>query len=579
MSHHGNILRSTTAHVALSKMGANRMFALAAGAVLLRSCLLCTPLLSQSPTPVTVPTWRYDMTHAGQNTNETALTPANVNVKSFGKLFSVKVDSTVYAQPLYVPGLTMSDGHVHNVFFVATENDSIYAFDADSNTGSNASPIWKITLLDAAHGAGAGATPVPPDDPSGGLQQSDIRPTIGITGTPVINPATNTMYVVGNTKESGAYFSRLHAINILTGAEQTSPVVQTSPVAISATVPGTGVGSSGGQLSFNPLVENQRSALGYYNGSVYIGYSAHGDNGPWHGWLFAYNATTMKQSAVICLSPTDRGASIWGAGAGMPIDTDAPGGRMFVVTGNGAASEHYPPFRQNKDLGESMINFSLANGGLTPTDAFTSFNAETLNEHDFDQGSGGILMVPDQPGPNPHILVQAGKEGRILVVNRDHLGGYALGAKSNTNILQDIPDEIGGLWSTPAYWNGNVYIWGADDVPKMFEMISGVLSTTPSSKSTIKSGFPGASFSVSSNGTQDGIAWAVRTDQFSTHGPAVLYAWDANNLATPLYASNKDAKRDSAGTATKFAIPMVTNGKVYVPANEQIDVYGLLSEE
>ncbi len=174
------------------------------------------------PTPVTVPTWRYDLTHAGQNTSETALTPANVNESMFGKLFSQTVDGSVYAQPLYVPGLTMGDGLVHNVLFVATEHDSVYAFDADSNTGANANPLWKITLLDGAHGAGAGATTVPGADPG---NQGDIGPEIGITGTPVIDPSTNTMYVVGKTKESGAYFHRLHAINILTGAEQAhSPV-------------------------------------------------------------------------------------------------------------------------------------------------------------------------------------------------------------------------------------------------------------------------------------------------------------------------------------------------------------------
>ena len=214
-------------------------------------------------TPVPVLTWRYDNTHAGQNTNETVLTPSNVNVNNFGKLFSLTVDSTVYAQPLYVPGLKMSDGNVHNVLFVATENDSIYAFDADSNGGANAKPLWHVTLLDSAHGAGSGATAIPWNQKDAIFGQGDIGPTIGITGTPVINPATNTMYVVGNTEESGAFYSRLHAINIITGAEQTSPKVQKSPVVISATVSGTGTASSAGKLSFDPLVENQRPALDF----------------------------------------------------------------------------------------------------------------------------------------------------------------------------------------------------------------------------------------------------------------------------------------------------------------------------
>ncbi|MGA2652532.1 MAG: chitobiase/beta-hexosaminidase C-terminal domain-containing protein [Terracidiphilus sp.] len=540
-------------------------------------CFFAVSSRAQTPTPVPSPTWRYDITHEGQNTQETALTPANVNVNSFGKLFSLGVDSTVYAQPLYIPGLTMSDGQVHNVIFVATENDSIYAFDADSNGGSNASPIWKITLLDAAHGAGAGATAVPAD-PQGIKPQGDIGPTIGITGTPVINPATNTMYVVGNTLENGTYFSRLHAINILTGAEQSSPTVQTSPVVIAATVPGTGEGSSGGQLAFDPLIENQRPALDYYNGYVYVGYAAHGDIGPFHGWLFAYNATTMAQSAALCLSPNDYGSGIWGSGAGLPIDDDATGGRMFVSTGNGTHTT-VPPFNANTEYGESIVTFDLANGGLTPTDEFTSYNYQDLNDSDLDQGAGGVLMIPDQSGANPHILVEAGKEGRILVLNRDNLGGFNSGGTSNTNALQDITGEIGGMWATPAYWNGNVYIWASKDYPKLFPLTNGVLANEPASQSSIYSAFPGPSFSISSNGTQNGIAWAVRADQYVTYGEAVLYAWPANNLSTPLYESDTNSARDSMGTATKFSIPLVTNGKVYVVAQNEVDVYGLFNGE
>jgi hypothetical protein len=545
--------------------------------------LLCVPpssVLAQTPTPVPVLTWRYDNTHEGQNTNETALTPANVNTTSFGKLFSVSVDSTVYSQPLYVPGMTMKDGLVHNVLFVATENDSIYAFDADSNGGSNTSPLWHITLLDAAHGAGPGATAIPASE-QGIAPQGDIGPTIGITGTAVINPATNTMYVVGNSVENGAFFSRLHAINIITGAEQSGPAVQTSPVVISATVSGTGTASSGGQLAFDPLVSNQRPALDYYNGYVYIGYAAHGDIGPWHGWLFAYNATTMAQSAVFCLSPNGEGAGIWASGAGMPIDDDAAGGRMFLATGNNGTQNDIvdPTDYANSQYGESIMNLSLANGGLAPTDEFTSFNWKALDSADLDQGGGGVLMVPDQPSGPQHILVQAGKEGRLLVLNRDNLGGNNNGNTSNPGALQDITGEIQGLWSTPAYWNGNVYIWGSKDYPKLFSLSNGVLSGDPTSQSGVYSAFPGASFSISSNGTNDGIAWAVRSDQYVTYGEAVLYAWPANDLTTPLYESDTNATRDSMGTATKFSIPIVTNGKVYVVAQNEVDVYGLFNGE
>jgi hypothetical protein len=547
--------------------------------------ILCAPtasLLAQTPTPVTVPTWRYDLTHSGANTNETALTSANVNVNTFGKLFPLPVDSTVYAQPLYVPGLTMSDGEVHNVLLVATENDTIYAFDADSNTGANASPIWKVTLLDAAHGAGAGATAVPWQD----TRSADVAPTIGITGTPVINPATNTMYVVGATKENGVYFSRLHAINILTGEEQAK-----SPVAITATVAGTGNGSSGGKLTFDPLWQNQRPALDYYNGYVYIGYSSHGDYEPWHGWLFAYNVSTLAQSAVVCFSPNGYGSGIWGSGAGMPIDEDAPGGRMFVITGNGTRTSGVKfPFSGSTGYGESVIDFNLANGGLTATDDFTAFNLATLNKQDLDLGSSGLLMPPDQQGEYPHILIAAGKEGRTIVLNRDNLGGYAPGGTSNTNALQDITGQDLGYWGTPTYWNGHVYMWGVSegldssghpvvDVPKMFQLDDGVISIAPTSQSTITSAWPGATFSISSSGEQNGIAWAVRSDQFNTNGPAVLYAWNANDLTDLLYESDTNSKRDAAGPANRFSIPVVTNGKVYVAAHGQVDVYGLFNNE
>jgi hypothetical protein len=532
--------------------------------------LLAPALLAQTPTPVSVLTWRYDLSHAGQNTSETALNPSNVNANSFGKLFSLTVDSTVYAQPLYVPGLKMSDGLVHNVLFVATENDSIYAFDADSNGGANANPIWHASLLTSAYGAGAGATAVPWQDNG----SPDVAPTVGITGTPAIDPATNTMFVVTSTKENGVYFSRLHAINIVTGKEQPN-----SPANITATVAGTGNGSSGGQLSFSPLWENQRPALDFYNGYVYIGYAAHGDNGPWHGWLFAYNATTLQQTTALCLTPNGVGAGVWAAGAGLPIDTTVSGGRMFIVTGNGTRSSA-PPFSVSTEYGESVVAFSLANGKITPVDEFTSFNYQTLNDHDLDQGSGGLLMPPDQPGANPHLLITGGKEGRIVVLNRDNLGGFASGASYNTNALQDISNVIPqnvGFWSTPAYWNGNVYVWAENNVPMLFKLNGGVMDTQPDSQSTITSAFPDPTFSISSDGAQNGIAWAVRSDQFNSNGPAVLYAWDANDLTNTIYESDTNATRDHAGPANKFSIPVVTNGKVYVAAHGEVDVYGLLN--
>lgn len=537
-------------------------------------CLTTTPVVAQTPTPVPVLTWRYDLTHAGENTQETALTPANVSSGSFGKLFSLSVDDRVFTQPLYVPNLKMSDGNVHNVLFVATENDSVYAFDADTK----GTPIWKASLLTVAHGAGSGATPVPQSDVA---PSQDIGPNIGITGTPTINTATNTMYVVSNTKESGRYFSRLHAIDITTGAEQPG-----SPVQITATVSGSGDGSSGGQITFSPLWSNQRPGLDYYNGYVYIAYSSHGDISPFHGWLFAYDAATLKQTAALCLSPTDKGASLWASGAAMPIDTS--NGRLYVVTGNGSRNT---PLATNSDYGESVIGFNLANGQLSPTDSWTAFNYAKLNSNDWDQGSGGLLMLPDQPGSYTHLLITAGKEGRITVLNRDNLGGLVTGTSSNTNAVQDITlstvPQGEGFWGTATYWNEHVYVWpggditqnnGVPNVGMMFNLNNGVMDTIPDSKTTFTSSFPGPTFSISSNGTQDGIAWAVKSDQFNSGGPAVLYAFDANDLSNILFESDKKSS-DTAGPANKFSIPVVTNGKVYVAAKGEVDVYGLVIVE
>jgi hypothetical protein len=260
---------------------------------------------------------------------------------------------------------------------------------------------------------------------------------------------------------------------------------------------------------------------------------------------------------------------------------------MFVAAGNGGWSS--PPFTASTDFGESVIAFNIANGKLTPTDEFTAFNYASLNTHDLDQGSGGLLMLPDQQGANPHLLITVGKEGRITVLNRDNLGGYASGASSNTNAVQDISGVVPsgqGFWMTPAYWNGNVYLWsggehstGTPNKGMLFKMNSGVLDTTPDSQTTFTSAYPGPFFSISSNGAQNGIAWAVKTDQYSTNGPAVLYAFDATDLSKILYESDSNATRDSAGPANKFAVPVVTNGKVYIATHGEVDVYVLLNGE
>ncbi|MGA9569862.1 MAG: chitobiase/beta-hexosaminidase C-terminal domain-containing protein [Candidatus Acidiferrales bacterium] len=508
-------------------------------------------------------TQHYDNARTGQNTNETILTPTNVNSTTFGKLFALGVDGYVYAQPLYVPGVVVPGQGTHNVLYVATEHDSLYAFDAD--TGG--APLWYVTFLVN------GATTLSTSD-VGNTQ--DIHPEIGITGTPVIDPATNTLYVVVNTKESGALIYRLHALDITTGAEKFG-----GPVMLSGSVPGTAPDGNGSSVPFNVQWANQRPGLLLQGGYLFIGFASHGDNGPWHGWILGYNATTLQQTGIWNTSPNGKGNGIWGAGSGLAADTE---GNAYVSTGNGddTVTIPAPPPSKTIDYGDSIVRISLANGNPTPTDYFTPYNQASLDSSDADLGSGGVLIPPDQGGPYPHILLEAGKTGEIYVVNRDQMTSdgshYCNGCSSDPEIIQSV-GGIGGLWSMPTYWNGNVYTWGNGDHLKAFTLSAGRLSTSPTSQSAESSGFPGSTAAVSSNGTTNGIVWAVESDAYTSNGPAILRAYNAGNVSTLLYGSNLTSGRDQLGPAVKFVVPVVTNGKVYVGAQMEVDVFGLLNSE
>jgi hypothetical protein len=559
------------------------------GAALCALALL-SPFCAMAQTNVV--TQHYDISRSGLNANETILTPANINMTTnpngFGKLFSYSVDGWVYAQPLYLPGVTMGAGTpqagtTHNVLFIATEHDSVYAFDADSNAGANANPLWHITLLDTAHGAPpppSGATTVPNGDVSTG----DIVPEIGITGTPVIDPLTNTMYVVGKTKENGTYVQRLHALDVTTGLEKLG-----GPVALSGSVPGNGSGSSGGTLNWDPKWENNRPGLLLLNGIVYLGFGSHGDNGPWHGWILAYNASNLQRTGVWCASPNGSADGIWMSGSGLAADVPDPVGhpfgRMFTSTGNGTHSAPVNTtvplvYDNTMNYGDSIIKLDLANGvptmnsgGTVVGDDFTPHDQANLNNGDTDQASGGVLLLPDAVGGGRHLLTQVGKTGRIYLLNRESLGGY------NPNNTTD-PGEAGsvaGMWSMPAYWNGNIYYWGSGDTLKAYSIVNGVLSSSPTSHSSQSYGFPGSTPTISANGTTNGIVWSIESDAYPSQGPAVLFAHDATNVATTLYSSNNNAVRDNSGNAVKFTVPTVINGKVYVGAELQISVFGLLN--
>ena len=517
---------------------------------------------------VSVTTWRYDISRTGQNLNETILNPSDVNATQFGKLFSQPVDGYVYAEPLYLPNVTIG-GLKHNVVFVATENDSVYAFDADTNGGINATPLWFASMLSTAHGAAAGATTV-----SSEYVGTDIIPQVGITGTPVIDPTAGTLYVVSATQEGANFILRLHALDVTTGAEKLG-----GPVAIAATVPGTGNGSSGGSLTFDPEWENQRPGLLLLNGIIYIGFASHGDGGPWHGWIFGYNETTLQQTGVFCVSPNGGGAGVWMSGAGLAADVvdpvNHPYGRMFIPTGNGDFTATIP-YTSGMDYGDSILNLDLTNGVPTVQDDFTPMDQANLDAYDGDQASGGLLILPNQTtGSYTHGLVQAGKSGKVYLLNRDNLGGYN---PAGDNVVQELPWEVGnvGSWNTPAYWNGSVYYWAQLDTMKVFPLVNGLL-TGPTGSSSETYGYPGANPVISANGNTEGIVWTIESDAYTSNGPAVLQAHSASNVATTLYSSNTNLTRDNPGPAVKFTVPTVVNGKVYVATQSQLSVYGLLN--
>jgi hypothetical protein len=511
---------------------------------------------------VSVLTFHNDNARTGENTNETVLTLANVNATNFGLVFTCPVDGYVYAQPLVMTNVTIPGKGVHNVVYVATEHDSVYAFDADSNAGANAIPLWLVSFVNTA----AGITSVPSVDVGSG----DLVPEIGITSTPVIDPASGTIYVEVKTKEvtNGvtAYVHRLHALDLATGAEKFG-----GPVVISPSVPGTGDGNDGlGHVPFNALTQLNRPGLLLTHGIVYLGYASHGDNDPYHGWLVGYNAQTLALTNVLNTTPNGSEGGIWQSGDGPACDTN---GNIYVITGNGTFDSS-----TNNDYGDSFVKLSATNG-LQVADYFTPDNQQNLADNDLDLNSGGTLLLPDEAGgssTNLHLLVGAGKEGTIYLVRRDNMGKY--NPAGNSQIAQSLVSVIGGSFGTPAYFNRTLYYLGQYDVIKAFGISNGVMTTTPTSKSSVAYGFPGATPSVSANGTGNAIVWTIQSDAAGSSGPAVLHAYNATNLALELYNSTQanGGSRDNPGPAVKFAVPTIANGKVYVGAQSALSVFGLL---
>ncbi len=506
---------------------------------------------------VSVLTYHNDNARTGQNPNETALTLANVNTNSFGKLFSYAVDGYVYAQPLVLANVAIPSQGTHNVVYVATEHDSVYAFDADSNEGSNAAPLWQVSFINPA----AGITPVSYWDVSG---CSAIVPELGITSTPVIDPASGTLYVVAETKEvvGGAtnFVYRLHALDVATGAETFG-----GPVVLQASVAGTGDGTDGaGRVPFVPVQHLSRPGLLLINGLVLIAFGSNCDTPPYHGWLLAYDARTLTQTGVYNTTPNGSDGAIWQSGGGPAGDAL---GNVYFLTGNGTFDAAH------NNLGDSFVKLSTTNG-LALADYFTPSDQAALETYDVDLGSGGAVVLPDAVGNanHPHLLVGAGKEGTIYLLDRDNLGQF--NPEADTQIAGEVSGAIGQCFATPAYFNSTLYYCGMDDVMKAFTLSDGVLQATPASQGATPFVELGATPSVSADGTNNAIVWAIQADGYYEGGPAILRAYNATNLAQELYGSSQAGTRDAPGAPVKFSVPTVANGKVYVGAQYAVAVFG-----
>jgi len=522
-----------------------------------------------------VATYHNNTSRNGVNTQEYTLSPANVTTGTFGKLFSCAVDGAIYAQPLWIPNLTIA-GAQHNVVLVATQHDSLYAFDADK---APCTTLWRSNLIDAAHGGTSGETAV--GNSVVNTLSTDIQPEIGVTGTPVVDLGTKSLYVVTKSVNSAGtiHYHRLHSIDILTGAEKAS-----SPVLISGTFP-----STSGTVTFDSFKENQRPGLALVGGVVYIGWASHGDAQTWYGWLMGYDAATLTHLYTFNASPNMSAAGIW-MGGGAPSSDSS--GNIYAITGNGVfdVTDSKAP---NNDYGDSFLKLT---SNLTVSQYFTPSDQASLNAGDGDFGSGGTSVVVDLPAkgtlPN-HLVIGGGKLGKLCLLNRDALGGYTSTDSGAVQVL----DFGNGIYGTPAYWNWSFYLAGDAGKLQQFTLSSSTyqINPTPTSTSVATYGFPGSTPSISTMpDNSNAIVWALDNTQYCTDqspgcGPTVLHAYDATNLGTELWNSSQGSG-NTAGLAVKFTVPTVANGKVFVGTrgddSEQtghttttpgeLDVYGLL---
>ncbi|HTB87350.1 MAG TPA: hypothetical protein VK743_05345 [Steroidobacteraceae bacterium] len=499
---------------------------------------------------VDVTTYKYDLSRSGQNLAESALTLTNVASSTFGLLRSLPVDGRVDAQPLYLSALSAAGG-TFNTVFVATEHDSVYAFDSDSGA-----ILWHVSLL------GTG------EKTSDTRGCSQVSPEIGITSTPVIDRsagAHGTIYVVAMSIDSSSnYHQRLHALDVTTGAE-----LLNGPVDISASFPATGTATS----SFDAKSYEERAALLLANGTIYTSWTSHCDDAPYGGWIISYAQSTLARNGALNVAAnSSAGPAIWMAGGGPAVDAS---GNIYLLTANGAFETTMDAngFPSAQDYGNSFLKISSAAAGLHVLDYFTMSNEVAESNADQDLGSGGELLLPDlmdSTNTVRHLVVGAGKDGNIYVVDRDSMGKFNASSNKNYQTLTGVLP--GGIWSTPAYFNGTLYYGNVSGTLKAFAISSAKLGLTPQSQSATQFAYPGTAPSVSANGTANGIVWAHENTS-----PAVLHAYDATNLAHELYNSNQAAaNRDQFGAGNKYITPIVADGKVFVGTGGAVAVFGLL---
>jgi hypothetical protein len=503
-------------------------------------------------------TYHNDVGRTGQNLSETILTTSNVNSTTFGKLFQVELDGKVDAQPLYVAGVSIPNQGTHNVLIVATESDSLYALDAD--TGAQ---IWTRALLPAG------------DTPSDNRGCNQVLPTIGITSTPVIalnSGATDgAIFAVAMSKgPSGEYHQRLHKVRLSTG----SPLI--AGVEITGKYPGTGEDSRNGYAFFAPKQYKERAGLLLLNGVVYLGWASHCDDPPYTGWIMGYDATTLAQTSVIDVTPNGAEGAIWGAGAGLAADAD---GYIYFLDANGTFDNtlNAKGFPVNGDYGNAFIKLSAAGNKLTVADYFTMYNTTSESNGDVDLGSGGALVLPDMTdssGTVWRLAVGAGKDSNMYLVNRDKMGKF--NPQNDSAIYEELDGALpGGIWSMPAYYNGQVYFGAVGGPIRAFQFKDASLGATPASTTAAQFQYPGVTPSISANGSANGILWAVESNTL-----AVLHAYQAGNLAQELYNTSQAANgRDNFGPGNKFMVPTIANGKVYVGTPHGVAAFGLLGQQ